>query len=104
MYFDIKFLTPIEESQKQKIETYHRQIDDMESRLKLFLSEPQKYPNPFPEALVKEIRSFARPIAEIPKGKLTDIADSLLSKLLIYEIGWKRQLEEFHNPSEYKNI
>lgn len=80
------------------IKNFKNQIQQMDQRIRLYISDRKKYRNPFPEDLVTKIRNYETQLHRYLKGfQNTEIElwlDNLMYSLLVHEKIWKRWLEE----------
>jgi len=81
-----------------KLQDYKKKILDMDCRVRLYLSDRQRYPYPGYAELVNEIRAIESRLYGKRFGfATTEIElrlEGLLYSLLVYERHWKRLFEE----------
>jgi hypothetical protein len=81
--------TEAEEIIKRLTEFKH-EIKRMDLKVHEFISDREKYRNPFPEGLADKIRKYERQVYRSPSNEVRLHLDNLLSSLLTYERSWKQ--------------
>jgi len=85
----------------RKLIQYQKEIREMDLKVRQYLSDRKKYRHPFPEGLIKEIRSFENQIYMSRNTEVQLRLDSLVYSLLVHERDWKRAFEaDAETPSD----
>jgi len=91
-----------------KIKRFKKEIEQMDLKVRRFISDRTQYPRPFPEDLVDRIRSFENQMHRYLKGfRNTEIElwlDNLMYSLLVNDRIWKRLLEDNTDDPKRKEV
>ena len=77
----------------RKLIEYKKEIKEMDLKVRQYLSDRKKYRHPFPEGLIKEIRSFENQIYMSRNTEVQLRLDSLMYSLQVHDRDWKRAFE-----------
>jgi hypothetical protein len=81
--------TESEEIIKQLTE-FKREIKRMDLKVHEFISDREKYRNPYSEGLAEKIRKYEKQVYRNPSNEVKLHLDNLLNSLLTYERSWKQ--------------
>ncbi|MGE4519386.1 MAG: hypothetical protein AB7E04_07770 [Desulfobacteraceae bacterium] len=85
-----------------KILFYKKKINDIDTKITLFLSDKKKYPHPGHESFIDEVRRFENRIHSYPDKDIQYFLDNLMESLRIHERIWRQKFINYENKR--KNI
>lgn len=74
----------------QTLQQYKSRIQQMDRKVRDYVSNREKFRHPFPEGLIEEIRRYEKQIYRINVKEVQLRLDSLMNTLLAYERSWNQ--------------
>jgi len=76
---------------------YKKRINDIDSKIALYLSDKSKYPHPGHESFINEVRRFENRIHAYPDKDVQYFLENLMESLRIHEKIWRQKFKNFEN-------
>lgn len=86
----------------EKILIYKKKINDVDTKVTLFLSDKKKYPHPGHESFIEEVRRFENRVHSFPDKDIAYSLDNLMESLRIHEKIWRQKF--INHENKRKNI
>lgn len=83
-----------------KIRLFKKKINDVDSKISLYLSDKTKYPHPGHESFINEVRIFENSAYSFPDKDVQYLLDNLLDSLRIHEKIWKQKFVNHENKNK----
>jgi hypothetical protein len=81
----------------EKILFYKKKINDVDTKVTLFLSDKKKYPNPGYQSFIEEVRRFENRVHSYPDKNIQYFLDNLMESLRIHERIWRQKFINYEN-------
>ncbi|MCB9480283.1 MAG: hypothetical protein H6680_00455 [Desulfobacteraceae bacterium] len=86
----------------EKILYYKKKINDVDTKVTLYLSDKKKYPHPGHESFIEEVRRFENRVHSYPDKDIGYFLDNLMESLRIHEKIWRQKF--INHENKRKNI
>ncbi|MDY0132167.1 MAG: hypothetical protein RBR53_05810 [Desulforegulaceae bacterium] len=80
-----------------KIHLYKKKMNEIDTKITLYLSDKKKYPHPGQESFVEEVRKFENSVHSYPNKEVQYFLDNLMESLRIHEKIWRQKFLNFEN-------